>query len=119
MTGADTTQVLGISIPSAEPIFLGIVGAHIAFALVAVLSGLGAMLRQKGRGRHSQFGTIYFWSLFGVFVTMGILSIVRWAEDYPLFILGALAFASAYLGRTAIRHRLLRWHLTGMGRPIS
>jgi hypothetical protein len=74
------------------------------------------MLSKKGRGHHPTFGTIYFWSLAGVFVTMGVLSFVRWADDYPLFILGALSFTSAYLGRLAIRSRtrLLRLHLSGM-----
>ena len=46
---------------------------------------------------------------------MTILSFMRWAEDYPLFILGALAFTAAYLGRMAIRQRCPRLHLAGMG----
>ena len=43
---------------------------------------------------------------------------MRWAEDYHLFILGVLSFASVYLGRSAIRrrwHQRPRLHLTGMG----
>ena len=43
---------------------------------------------------------------------------MRWADDYHLFILGALSFASAYFGRTAARRRWRQWprlHLTGMG----
>jgi len=115
MAGADTTIVLGIPVPSTDPIFLGIVIIHIALGLAAVISGAGAMLNRKGRGRHSQFGTAYFWSLSGVFLSMGILAIIRWSEDYQLFILGTLAFASALAGRIAIRRRLPRWHLTGMG----
>ena len=114
MTGSETTFILGIPVPSADPFFLGTVGFHIACGLAAVISGVGAMLNRKGRGTHSRFGTIYFWSLFGVFVSMAILATIRWAEDYPLFILGSLAFASAFLGRAAIRRRMLRWHLVGM-----
>lgn len=76
------------------------------------------MLSKKGRGRHSNLGTTYFWFLFGVFVTMSALSFMRWAEDYHLFILGALSFASAYLGRIAARRRWRQWprlHFVGMG----
>jgi hypothetical protein len=109
-----STVVLGIPVPSTDSGFLGLVGIHVAFGLCAVATGLIAMLSPKGRGRHARFATIYFWSLFGVFVTMSLLSLVRWAEDYPLFILGALAFGCAYLGRMAIRHRQPRWHLIGM-----
>ncbi|HKV71829.1 MAG TPA: hypothetical protein VJN62_11305, partial [Gemmatimonadales bacterium] len=39
-------------------------------------------------------------------------------EDYPLFLLGALSFAAASLGRTAVRRRWHNWvrlHIGGMG----
>jgi hypothetical protein len=76
------------------------------------------MLSKKGRGRHSNLGTVYFWCLFGVFVTMSALSFMRWAENYHLFILGTLSLASAFFGRTAVQRRWHQWprlHLTGMG----
>lgn len=113
-----TTVVLGIPIPSTGPVFLSIVGIHVLFGLAAVITGAVAMLSRKGRGRHSNFGTIYFWWLFGVFVTMSALSFMRWAQNYHLFILGTLSFASAYFGRAAARWRWRQWprlHLTGMG----
>jgi hypothetical protein len=113
MTGA-TTDIAGIPVPSTDPIFLGLVGIHIAFGLVAVASGAAAMLSRKRRGRHSSFGSVYFWSLLGVSATMSVLSFLRWTEDYPLFILGLLAFIAAFAGRTAIRLRVPRWHLAGM-----
>ena len=109
-----STAILGIPVPSTDPVFLGFVGIHVAFGLCAVATGLVAMFSPKGRGRHMRFAIIYFWSLFGVFATMSLLSFMRWSEDYPLFILGSLAFASAFLGRFAIRRRLPRWHLAGM-----
>ena len=113
-----TTVVLGIPIPSDDPVFLGVIGIHILFGLAAVITGAVAMLSTKGRGRHSNWGTIYFWCLSGVFATMSALSFMRWADDYHLFVLGTLSFASAYFGRTALRRRWRQWpplHLTGMG----
>ena len=112
-----TTVVLGIPIPSDDPIFLGVIGIHILLGLAAVITGAVTMLSTKGRARHSNWGTIYFWCLSGVFATMSALSFMRWADDYHLFILGALSFASAYFGRTAARRRWRQWprlHLTGM-----
>ena len=109
------TVVLGIPIPSTNPLFLAVVGVHIGFGLFAVATGLGAMLCRKGRGTHSKFGKAYFWVVAGVFATMSLLSFVRWADDYPLFILGALSFSAACLGRYSIRRRKPRWHLAGMG----
>lgn len=111
------TVLFGIPVPSTSPLFLSVVGIHVAFGLAAVVTGAIAMLRPKGRGRHSNFGTIYFWCLFGAAVTMTALAITRWSEDYPLFILGALSFGSAWLGRTILRRHWWQWprlHLTLM-----
>ena len=118
MAEQNITVVLGVPIPSADPVFLAIVGIHVLFGLAAVIAGAAAMLSKKGRGRHSRFGISYFWCLFGVFLTMSALSYMRWPENERLFILGALSFASAYFGRTAARWRPRQWprlHLTGMG----
>lgn len=118
MESEGTTVVLGIPIPSSDPVFLAVVGGHILFGLAAATTGAGAMLAQKGRGRHSNFGIIYFWCLFGVFISMSALSLMRWAENYHLFALGSISFASACFGRTAAKRRWRQWprlHLTGMG----
>jgi uncharacterized membrane protein len=118
MESQNTTIVLGIPIPSTDPLFLSIVGVHVLFGIAAVISGAAAMLTRKGRGRHSSFGTIYFWFLAGLFVTMSALSFMRWAENFHLFTLGLLSFASACFGRIAARRRWrqrLRLHLSFMG----
>jgi hypothetical protein len=112
------TVIAGIPIPSNSPIFLAAVGIHVLFGLACAITGMVAMLMVKGRGRHSDFGTIYYWCLSGVVVTALGLSIVRWSEDYHLAILAALSFGAAYLARCAIRHRWRNWpvlHLSAMG----
>ena len=112
------TNVAGIEIPSTDPIFLAVVGFHVLLGLACTVTGAIAMLSQKRPGRHPRNGTIYFWCLAGIFLTSTSLAAVRWAEDYHLFILGALSFAAAYLGRQARRQRRRYWirlHITGMG----
>jgi hypothetical protein len=112
------TIVAGIPIPSTSPAFLLTVAFHIALGLVCTIVGVVAMLSRKRRGRHSDFGKIYYWSLSMVFVTSSGLALVRFSEDYHLFILGALSFATASWGRTALRHRWSNWlqqHVIGMG----
>jgi hypothetical protein len=111
-------MLFGIPIPSSNPIFLAIVAIHVLLGLAAIVTGATAMLLQKGRGAHSSFGIAYFWCLFGVFITMSALAFSRWQEDYHLFILGALSFGAALLGRTILQrrwHQWPRWHLTSMG----
>lgn len=114
----NTTIVAGIDIPSTSPIFLTIVAIHVLMGLTCIITGAVAMLSPKRRGRHPTFGTIYFWCLSAVFASATSLSIVRWAQDYHLFILGTLSFMAALGGRIVRRHRWPGWirlHVTGMG----
>lgn len=113
------TTVAGIPIPSTSTWFLSVVALHVAMGLVCVVAGIAAMLSRKGRGRHSTFGTVYFWFLCGVFASSSVLSFARWEHDYHLFILGVLSFGSAVMARQMIRRRPtdrmhLRLHVIGM-----
>jgi hypothetical protein len=114
----NATNIGGILIPSTDPVFLAVViGLHIPLGIACVIAGAVAMLLRKGRGRHSKFGTIYFWCLLALSASATLLSIVRWSENHHLFILGACAFGSAWFGRSALRYRWRQWnrlHLTGM-----
>ena len=96
MTGAETTVVAGIEIPSTSPVFLTIVGIHVVVGLACVITGAIAMLSAKRPGRHPTFGSIYYWCLVAVFASATALAAMRWDEDYHLFILGVLAFAMAW-----------------------
>ena len=112
------TSIAGIEIPSTNRIFLTVVGVHVLLGLTCTVMGVIAMLSQKRPGPHPQYGTIYFWCLAGVFLTMAGLAAARWAEDYHLFVLGAFSLLAAYLGRQARRQRWRHWiklHITGMG----
>ena len=115
---AQAITVGGIPIPSRDPWFLATVAIHVVAGVVAVVAGAVAMLSAKGPGRHSRSGTIYFWSLTIITATMALLAAARWPADNHLAALGALAFASAALGRAARRARWRRWmpvHITAMG----
>jgi hypothetical protein len=109
--------VLGIPIPSSSPLFLSIVAIHVVAGLICTVAGIIAMLTPKRAGRHPSAGTVYYWSLGVVFLTMAALSILRWPHNTHLFVLGILSFGAGTIGRTA-RRRLwrgwLRLHFTGM-----
>ena len=112
------TIVGDIPLPSDTPLFLALVALHIAAGLTAVIAGAASMLSPKQPGRHPFAGTIYFWTLAAVFVTMSALAFLRWSEDRRLFILGLLSFLAATIGRTARQRLWASWpriHITGMG----
>jgi hypothetical protein len=112
------TNLAGIEIPSSDPVFLAVVAIHIPLGLTCIITGALAMLSKKRRGRHSQFGKAYFWTLLTLFGSATLLAAMRWDDDYHLFVLGALSLVSAWLARSAPRRRWRVWpkvHLTGMG----
>src|SRR5262249_43454671 len=116
--GQDSTTIGGIVIPPSDPAFLAVVvGVHIPLGIACVIAGAGVMLSRKGRGRHSRLGTIYFWCLLTLFISATFLSIMRWSENYHLFILGAAPFGCAWFARSALRSRWQHWlrlHIGGM-----
>jgi hypothetical protein len=78
----------------------------------------GSTGHQEATWSSSKIWNIYYWSLSVVFVSASILAALRWAEDYHLFILGTLSFATASFGRMARRRRWYGWvrlHIIGMG----
>ena len=109
--------VLGIPIPSSSPLFLSVVAVHVAAGIICTLAGVVAMLAPKRSGRHPAAGTVYYWSLVIVFLSMAALSILRWPADTHLLILGVLSFVAGFLGRRARRRspQRLRMHVAGMG----
>lgn len=117
MTG-QPIAIAGTPIPSDNLVFLALLAVHIAAGVVCVFAGIVAMTSRKARGRHPSAGSIYYWSLAVVFISMAVLSASRWAEDYDLFGLGTLSFAAASVGRQARRQRWQNWawfHVVGMG----
>lgn len=113
-----STTFAGIVIPSTNPVFLTVViGLHIPAGLLCVVTGAGAMLSKKGRGRHSTFGTIYFWGLLALVTFATVLSVMRWNENRHLLALGLTSFAFAWAGHSAVRLRWRHWtrlHIFGM-----
>lgn len=110
--------IAGILIPSASPIFLGVVAIHVFAGIAAVITGIVAMLSAKGPGRHPSFGSWYYRSVVLTSLTMAVLSAMRWPHDYHLFILGAFALMAAVIGRYTAPGRLegrVRVHVTAMG----
>jgi uncharacterized membrane protein len=110
-------SVFGLEVPSTAPVFLAFVGVHIAAGLTCVISGAVAAFSPKGYGRHRTFGRVYFGGICVLFATATALAIMRWREDYGLFLIGLVAFSMALTGVIAREHH---WpgdtgHIVGMG----
>jgi uncharacterized membrane protein len=107
------SRILGTEVGSTAPAFLVFLAVHVVAALAAVITGAVAALSGKGTARHIRAGRWYFWAITVVFASATVLTIFRWRQDYKLFIIGAIAYAAAFIGR---RHR--RKHRPGDGPHI-
>lgn len=112
-------QVAGLYLPTTNPAFLLVVGAHVLLGLISAISGLVAMLSRKGPGRHPTAGKVYFWSLGALASSSAVLGVMRWPQDVHLMLLGLLAFFAALFGRWQLHQERtrtrFRLHLCGMG----
>lgn len=105
----ESTDIFGIPVPSTDPIFLRFVVVHILISLVAVVSGLVAMLSDKGKIRHSTYGKVYFWSMLFSFCTVIILSVMRWPHNIHLLSIGILAVGSTMAGYWFAKNQRISW----------
>ncbi len=87
---SNSINIAGVEAPSDSPAFLPALCLHVPAGLVCVVTGVIAMLSE------TSLPTSAFWDhlLLGlsvVFTSATVLSVTRWAEDWRLFILGALS----------------------------
>jgi hypothetical protein len=109
-------RILGDQVGSTAPVFLAILAVHVMAGLTAVVGGAIAALSRKGGARHIRAGRWFSRAITVVVATATALAILRWRQDYYLFIIGAVAFAAATIGRQyRRRHGEDTGHIVGMG----
>ena len=111
------SRILGDQVGSIAPVFLAFLAVHVIAGFTAVVIGAMAALTRKGSRRHIRAGRRYYSAISVVFTTATALAIMRWRQDYYLFIIGAVAFAAATIGYLhRRRHRPGdTGHIAGMG----
>lgn len=115
MLGSD---IVGLPVPDAGPIFATALAAHIVSGLTAVTAGALAATARKQAGRHPRAGRVYLWALGGVFATATVMAIIRWREDAHLFAVAVTAFGLGLYGYRGRRRHRPGWpphHAIGMG----
>src|SRR5215468_6577441 len=110
-------HILVTEVCSTAPVFLSFLAIHVAAGLTAVLTGAAAALTRKGSPRHIRAGRWFYRAITVVFATATILAVMRWRQDYHLFLIGAVAFTAATIGyQHRRRHRPGdTGHIAGMG----
>jgi uncharacterized protein (DUF983 family) len=111
------SRILGGQVGSTAPVFLAFLVIHVIAGLTAVITGALAALVRKGSPRHIRAGRWFYRAITVVFATATALAVMRWRQDYYLFIIGAVAFTAATIGyQHRRRHRPGdTGHIIGMG----
>jgi hypothetical protein len=111
------SRILGGQVGSTAPVFLAFLVIHVTSGLTAVITGALAALVRKGSPRHIRAGRWFYRAITVVCATATALAVMRWRQDYYLFIIGAVAFTAATIGyQHRRRHRPGdTGHIIGMG----
>jgi hypothetical protein len=112
------TDIFGLPVPAAGPVFFAALTVHILAAITCIAAGLLAATARKRPGRHPRSGRVYLCALGAVFVTATVMAAVRWRHDAHLFAIATVAFALGLFGwrfRPSRRPGRQRLHAIGMG----
>ncbi|CAM4257250.1 DUF2306 domain-containing protein [Bacillus paramycoides] len=98
-------------------IFNMILIIHILFGAICLITGIVAMLAQKKKGKHTEWGEIYHASYVVITITAIILSLLNWDKIAYLFYVAIISYAFAIYGYLARKKRWKNWlghHIRGM-----
>jgi hypothetical protein len=105
----NTTNLFGIPVPSTDNTFLTVVVIHILLSLVSVISGLIAMVSDKGSRIHRMSGRSYLFSMLAAFGTVTILAVMSWPRNTHLLLIGTSAAVLTYIGFRLAKVKIRNW----------
>ena len=95
-----------MEIPNAGPLFFAALTVHVLAGMTCVVDGALAATARKRPGRHPKAGHVYLWGIGVVFATATVMAVIRWREDWHLFVIATGAFGLAMFSWRARRlHR--------------
>ena len=76
---------------------------HIIFGTLSLLAALGAILCAKGKYYHRLFGSVFYWSMLGIFITAIPLALLN--HNIFLLVIALFSFYLAFSGRRFAKNR--------------
>ncbi|WP_270180905.1 DUF2306 domain-containing protein [Alkalihalobacillus sp. CinArs1] len=95
-----------------------LLAVHILAGTICLITGIGAMVFKKRKGKHTNVGQVYHASYVLVFITAVLMAIVHWQESQYLFYIALFSYGLALVGFLSVKKkkskRWLTLHIGGM-----
>lgn len=92
---------------------------HIFSGFTALLIGLLPMFTAKGSPRHVLSGKVYFWAMFGVFLTSSSMFFFKPDELMFLLLIGIFSFYLTFTGARAVRYKRAGGKIAGLDWAVA
>lgn len=92
---------------------------HVICGFTALIVGLIPMLSKKGSTLHINTGKIYFWAMFGVFLTSSSMFLLKPQKLLFLFLIGIFSFYQTLSGARIIRYKDLKTPIASFDKIIA
>lgn len=92
---------------------------HIICGFTALIVGLIPMLSKKGSTLHINTGKVYFWAMFGVFLTSSTMFFFKPQQLLFLFLIGVFSFYQTWSGTTIIKYKDLKTPIMTFDKVIT
>jgi len=90
-----------------DALFKVLLTLHVVSGFTALIIGVVPMVAKKGGKLHKKSGLIYFWAMFGVFITSVPMAFIKW--NIFLFTIGIFSFYFVLTGYRFAKRK--GWHL--------
>lgn len=97
--------------------FHAILTIHIFSGTLGLMLGPVALLARKRKGRHTNFGEAYHWTMLLVCFTASAVAILQWEKNWYFLFIGLFSYWNAFKGYRAAKKRPPGWlatHIAGM-----
>ena len=92
---------------------------HIMCGFTALVVGLIPMLSKKGNTLHINTGKIYFWAMFGVFLTSSTMFLFKPQQLLFLFLIGIFSFYQTLSGTRIIKYKNIKTPIAAFDKVIT
>jgi len=92
---------------------------HVICGFTALVVGLIPMLSKKGKTLHINTGKVYFWAMFGVFLTSSTMFLFKPQQLLFLFLIGIFSFYQTLSGSRIIKYKELKTPIAAFDKLIT